>query len=172
MKRWRGKVHAGGWPDADMLPFGHIGIRAERGNDRASLLKHDEQYTLMSLWSIFRSPLMMGGDLPTSDAFTCELLTNAEVLAVDQQSDNGREIYRQGGTIVWTADDPKSGAKYVGIFNIEDSPQAVDLPWSKFGVPWAKPAVRDLWQHKDGGRVADVHLMLRPHANVLYRIVQ
>src|SRR6202167_2171485 len=83
MKAWQGKVHAGGWPDADMLPLGHIAIRGERGDDRASLLTHDEQYTLMSMWAIFRSPLMLGGDIPSSDAFTIKLLTNREVLDVN-----------------------------------------------------------------------------------------
>ena len=74
-----------------MLPLGHIGIRAERGDDRSSLLTHDEQYTLMSMWSIFRSPLMFGGDIPSSDAFTIDILTNPEVLDVNQHSENGRE---------------------------------------------------------------------------------
>ena len=111
MKTWEGKVHPGGWPDADMLPLGHIGIRAERGDDRASLLTHDEQHTLMSMWSIFRSPLMFGGDIPSSDAFTMELLTNPEVLEVNQHSDNGREAYHLGDTIAWTADAAGSGAE-------------------------------------------------------------
>ena len=172
MKNWQGKVHAGGWPDADMLPLGHIGIRAERGNDRPSLLTHDEQYTLMSLWSIFRSPLMMGGDLPTSDAFTYELLTNAEVLAVNQHSDNGRETYREGGTIAWTADAPGSAAKYVAVFNRGDTEQAIDLPWRKVGVNWTSATTRDLWQHKDEKGVAAIHITLRPHASVLYRVSQ
>jgi len=72
-----------------MLPLGHIGIRAKRGEDRASLFSHDEQYTLMTLWSIFRSPLMFGGDLPSSDAFTISLITNPEVLEVNQNSTDG-----------------------------------------------------------------------------------
>ena len=172
MKNWEGKVHAGGWPDADMLPLGHIGIRAERGNDRPSLLTHDEQYTLMSLWSIFRSPLMMGGDLPTSDAFTYELLTNAEVLAVNQHSKNGRESYREGATVAWTADVPGSGSKYVAIFNRGDTDKTVNLPWSKVGVDWSSPVIRDLWQHKDQNEVAAIHISLRPHASVLYKVSQ
>jgi alpha-galactosidase len=57
-------------PDANMLPLGHIGLRAERGDDRLSLLSHDEQTSLMTLLCIFRSPLMMGGDLTTLDPFT------------------------------------------------------------------------------------------------------
>jgi alpha-galactosidase len=172
MKLWQGKTHANGFPDADMLPLGHIGIRAERGDDRKSLLTEDEQYTLVSLWSIFRSPLMMGGDLPTSDAFTYGLLTNAEVLDVDQHSNNGREAYRDQNIIVWTADDPRSGVKYVGVFNVSDTPQKADLPWTKVGLPWKDPAVRDLWRHEDTGRIASLRVSLRPHASMLYKVSQ
>jgi len=172
MAQWQGKVHANGFPDADMLPLGHIGIRAERGDDRKSLLTQDEQYTLMSLWSIFRYPLMMGGDLPTSDSFTYGLLTNAEVLDVDQHSDNGREAYRDANIIVWTADDPRRGAKYVGVFNVGDAMQTVDLPWSRIGLPWEGAAVRDLWLHKDSGKATALTVALRPHASVLYRVSQ
>ncbi len=170
MKRWNGKSRANGFPDADMLPLGHIGIRAERGNDRKSLLTHDEQYTLMSLWSLFRSPLMMGGDLPTSDEFTYSLLTNREVLAVNQHSDNGHEVCREGTTIAWTADAPGGAAKYAGIFNTGDTQTTVDLPWSKLGIAYAKPALRDLWTHTDAGRTESVHITLRPHASVLWKV--
>ena len=170
MKQWQGKVHSNGFPDADMLPLGHIGIRAERGDDRKSLLTQDEQYTLISLWSIFRSPLMMGGDLPTSDLFTYGLLTNAEVLDVDQHSDNGHEAYRDTNIIVWTADDPKSGAKYVGVFNVGDAMQKIEMPWTKIGLSWEGPAVRDLWRHEDNGMMTSLKLSLRPHASVLYKV--
>jgi hypothetical protein len=170
MKQWQGMVHTNSFPDADMLPLGHIGIRAERGDNRKSLLTQDEQYTLMSLWSIFRSPLMMGGDLPTSDSFTYELLTNNEVLNVDQHSDNGHEAYRDTNIIVWTADDLKSGAKYVGVFNVGDAIQKIELPWAKIGLPWEDPAVRDLWRHEDNGRMTSLKLSLRPHASVLCKV--
>ena len=170
MKQWQGMVHANGFPDADMLPLGHIGIRAERGEDRKSLLTQDEQHTLMSLWSIFRSPLMMGGDLPTSDAFTYELLTDHEVLDVDQHSDHGREAYRDANIIVWTADDPKTGATYVGVFNVGEAMQKVELPWAKIGLSREDPAVRDLWRHEEMGRMTSLKISLRPHASVLYKV--
>ena len=170
MKTWEGKVHPGGWPDADMLPLGHIGIRAERGVDRASLLTHDEQHTLMSMWSIFRSPLMFGGDIPSSDALTMELLTNQEVLEVNQHSDNGREAYHQGDTIAWTADAPGSGAKYVTVSNIGDSPRAIHLPWKAIGLTAQKAGVRDLWTHKDLGTQANIDVTLEPHATALWKV--
>jgi alpha-galactosidase len=169
MKNWQGKVHPGSWPDADMLPLGHIGIRAERGDDRPSLLTHDEQYTLMSLWSIFRSPLMFGGDIASSDSFTIDILTNPEVLDVNQHSDNGRQSYREGTTVAWTADVPGSKSKYVAVFNIGDTAKDIDLPWASVGVTASKATVRDLWLHKDTRDVGSIHLSLRPHASILVK---
>jgi alpha-galactosidase len=170
MKAWEGKSHLGGWPDADMLPLGHIGIRAERGNDRASLLTHDEQYTLMSMWAIFRSPLMFGGDIPSSDAFTIGLLTNPEVLKVNQHSDNGRQVYRQGDTIIWIADDPGSRSKYLTVSNIGDTAKDVKLPWKSVGVSAHKVSERDLWIHKELGSSDTLQVSLRPHASMLLKL--
>jgi alpha-galactosidase len=170
MKNWEGKVHPNGWPDADMLPLGHIGIRAERGDDRPSLLTHDEQYTLMSLWSIFRSPLMLGGDIPSSDPFTIEILTNPEVLDVNQHSDNGRQSFREDSTVAWTADVPNSKSRYVAVFNIGDTAKDIDLPWASVGVTASKATVRDLWLHTDTKDIAKIHLSLRPHASMLFKV--
>jgi alpha-galactosidase len=170
MKNWEGTVHPNGWPDADMLPLGHIGIRAERGDDRASLLTHDEQYTLMSLWSIFRSPLMLGGDIPSSDSFTIEILTNSEVLDVNQHSDNGHQSFRDGSTVVWTADIPGSKSKYVALFNIGDTANDINLPWSSVEIAASKATVRDLWLHTDSKDVDAIHLSLRPHASILVKV--
>ncbi|WP_303310827.1 NPCBM/NEW2 domain-containing protein [Hymenobacter sp. BT730] len=118
--RWAPFIRAGAYPDADMLPLGRLGIRAERGDDRMTRFTRDEQYTLMSLWSIFRSPLMFGGDLPSNDAFTLSLLTNQEVLAVNRHSTNNRQLFRQDNLIAWTADDPATGDKFLALFNAQD----------------------------------------------------
>jgi hypothetical protein len=121
--RWAPHIGDGHFPDADMLPLGRIGIRAERGNDRMSGFTPDEQYTLMTLFAIFRSPLMFGGDLPSNDDFTLTLLTNKEVLAVNQTSSNNRQLFRENDLIAWTADDPKSGDIYLAVFNAQEQKQ-------------------------------------------------
>ncbi|UOQ77749.1 NPCBM/NEW2 domain-containing protein [Hymenobacter sp. 5516J-16] len=118
--RWAPYIRPGAYPDADMLPLGRIGIRAERGDDRMSRFTRDEQYTLMSLWSIFRSPLMFGGDLPSNDAFTLSLLTNKDVLAMHRSSTNNRQLFRKDNLIAWTADDPNTGDKFLALFNAQD----------------------------------------------------
>jgi hypothetical protein len=114
--KWAPYIAPGTWPDADMLPLGHLAIRGERGVDRQSLFTQDEQYTLMTLWSIFKSPLMFGGNLPDNSAFTKALITNEEVLDIHHYSVNNRQLYNNDDQIAWTADDPKTGDKYLALF--------------------------------------------------------
>jgi alpha-galactosidase len=122
------------------------------------------------MWSIFRFPLMFGGDIPSSDAFTMEILTNPEVLKVNQHSENGRESYRDGDTIAWTADIPGSTSKYVTVSNIGDTESAVHFPWKSVGINAKKVSVRDLWMHKDLGNSDALALSLPPHASVLLKV--
>jgi alpha-galactosidase len=124
--RWNPYRSTGAWPDGDMLPLGHIGIRAERGNPRMTAFTKDEQYTLMTLWSIFRSPLMFGGNLPDNDAFTLSLLNNNDVLNVLKNSTNNKQLFRHDDVVAWTADDPKTGDKYLALFNASDAKEAME----------------------------------------------
>src|ERR1035437_7819806 len=151
--RWNPYVKPGNWPDGDMLPLGHIGIRAERGDPRMSLLTHDEQRTLMTLWSIARSPLMFGGNLPDNDEFTLSLITNEEVLAVNQKASKSKELFTKENQVAWFAETAAemaaSPAKYLAVFNIGDTAdENIRVNWSDLGLP-AKCAVRDLWAKKD-----------------------
>jgi alpha-galactosidase len=119
-ERWIPYMGPGHWPDGDMLPLGRIGIRAERGDNRMSRLTRDEQYTLMSLFLICRSPLMFGGHLPDNDEFTERLITNEEALAVLQKSANNRLLLNDGEKIIWTADAPETGDRYAALFYSSD----------------------------------------------------
>jgi len=114
---FRGPGH---WPDADMIPIGNV--RAWQKTDNWTQLTHDEQYTLMTLWSIGRSPLIMGGNMPKNDAFTLSLMTNDEVIAVNQNSINNRQLYSNSNHIAWVADVPGSKDKYVALFNASPAP--------------------------------------------------
>ena len=106
----------------------------------------------MSLWSIFRSPLMFGGDLPSNDAFTLSLLTNREVLAINQHSRNNRELFVRDNLIAWTADAPRGRDKYLAIFNLNDGPQAaaINISLREIGLS-GNCRVRDLWQRESMG---------------------
>ena len=171
LEKWSRYTKPGGWPDADMLPLGRIGIRAERGDDRTTHFTRDEQRTLMSLWSIARSPLMFGGDLPSNDDFTLSLLTNDEVLAADQNGTRSRQLFQRGDQIVWTSDAAAPGGKYLAVFNVGDqAPLEIRVNWSELGLP-ATCAVRDLWEKKDLGRVKDGYTFKMPaHGSGLYRV--
>ena len=115
--KWAPHIAEGTWPDADMLPLGHISIRGERGADRQCQFTEDEQYTMMNLWTIFKSPLMFGGNLPDNTPEVNALLTNTDVLRMHHYSQNNRQVSSDNGRIVWAADDPETGDKYAALFN-------------------------------------------------------
>ena len=171
MSIWSGVGRPGAWPDADMLPLGRIGIRAERGENRASRFTSDEQRTLMSLWSVAQAPLMFGGDLPSNDDFTLSLLTNDEVLAVDQHGAHGGAFAEGGDSVVWTADAPAADRKYLAVFNVGDaSPIDIRVAWAALHLP-ARCVLRDLWDRKDIGVMPGGYTFhVAPHASGLYLV--
>jgi hypothetical protein len=168
---WAPYIEANHWPDADMLPLGRLRIRGYEDPERQTRFTAAEQRTLLTLWPIFRSPLMMGGDLPTLDAATLALLTNPEVLAVDQHSAHNHELFRSGNQVAWVADIPGSDDKYLAVFNLDDhAAAAVTVRWSELGLGH-KCQVRDLWAKQDLGTVADSFApKIEPHGAGLYRI--
>lgn len=177
--RWAPYIGNGHYPDADMLPLGRLSIRGERGDDRMTHFTKDEQYTVVTLWSIFRSPLIFGGDLPSCDAFTLSLLTNKEVLAVNQQSKNNKQLFNDNDRIAWIADDPKTGDKYLALFYAADKTAKGEAPadsvevavkLSQIGFS-GKCLVRDLWNHKNTGTFSgEFAPYIRRHGAALYRI--
>lgn len=170
---WAPYAGPGSWPDADMLPLGHIGIRAEVGTDRTSALTRQEQKTMLTLWCIARSPLMMGGDLPTTDPETIGLLTNPEVLAVLKDGDRPRQVYADGsGTIAWTSQDSAvPGRTFVAVFNTRDEAADVVLPWERLGL--TRPQrMRDLWRREDVTPRPDLATALGSHDAALFAVNQ
>jgi hypothetical protein len=171
--KWNAYVKPGNWPDGDMLPLGHIGIRAERGEPRMSLLTKEEQRTLMTLWSIARSPLMFGGHLPDNDDYTLSLITNDEVLAVNQKATSSKELFTRGSQVAWVAETPGSHAKYLAVFHTGDTVnEQIRIEWSDLGLS-AECSVRDLWARQDLGKVSGGKTFtVGPHASVFYRIAR
>jgi len=161
---YRGPGH---FPDGDMLPLGMVKL------NQPTKFTRDEQYTLMTLWSIARSPLIHGGDLTKTDDFTLSLLTNDEVLAVDQKSANNHELFNHDKLVAWVADVPGSADKYLAVFNAQDAPagaQAVRVTLADAGFTGAV-RVRDLWLNKDLVEVkGEFAPIINPHGAGLYRI--
>ncbi len=151
---WSPYVRAGSWPDADMLPVGQLAVRsAEHGiGERWTRLSRPEQVTMMTLWCIFRSPLMVSCDLPANDEWTLDLLTNNEVLDVARQSSHARQLRREGNLIVWQADGGAGGFGFLAVFNIGWSAAPFIVPLALAGLPDAV-RLRDLWSHEDLGTV-------------------
>ena len=158
------------WPDADMLPFGRLRVTSAEGGGAPSKFTPDEQQTVMTLWSIFRSPLVFGGDLPSNDAATTALITNDEVLTVNQHSHGGHEALARGLIRAWVAEGEQSGERYVAVFNLDDATQQVTIAWSDLGLPATAKEARDLWSHKPVAASNGIQVDLRPHASALYEV--
>jgi alpha-galactosidase len=165
---WEEFAGPGHWPDADMLPLGYLGPHPGWGDPRTSRLTHDEVRTLMTLWSIGKSPLFIGTNLLRMDAFTESALTNPEVLAVDQYSDYGHPILNKNNAIVWMASAPEHHGDYIAIFNLADTPQTLTYTWQDLGIGYGKCPVRDLWKRDEIGSSNQISVTLPPHGAGLY----
>lgn len=165
LENWSRYRRPGAWPDADMLPLGRLAL-----GQRDTKFTPAEQQTLMTLWSIARSPLIMGGDLRHLDAPTLALLTNREVLAVNQASRDNRPHFMADNTPIWSARDEATGDFYVALFNTGSKPTTASLPLAQIGIT-GTVRLRDLWAKADAGTATGrVSARLEPHASVLYRL--
>jgi alpha-galactosidase len=170
-EKWSEHVGAGHWPDCDMLPLGHIGLRSVDGGggDRWTRFTKDEQVTMMTLWAIFRSPLMFGGELRDNDEWTLSLLTNKEVLEVNQNSHSNRLIDRNGDKIVWAAKNDE-GHTYIALFNAGEEKAVMKVSLDQLGLSKGLQA-RDLWKHEEMGLVTDdIEQTLAPHSSILLKL--
>jgi alpha-galactosidase len=166
LEHWNAFRIPGAWPDADMLPLGIVDM-----GRRATRFTRDEQRTVMTLWSIARSPLMFGGDMTRMDDFTLSLLSNDEVLAVNQQSRENRPLFDRDRLVAWVASPPGSPDRYAALFNRTDAPAAVSVSLAEIGVA-GSAKVRDLWAHTDAVvHSPDFAPVLPPHGAGLYRII-
>jgi alpha-galactosidase len=168
--KWAQFSGPGHWPDADMLPLGRLEPVAGWENPRATRLTHDEQRTQLTLWSIFRSPLMMGGNLTLCDQWTESLLTNPEVIAVDQHSRGNRPVLQTSKMAVWYANTVSDEEYYLAIFNLSDFVLSSEISWTDAGLPGGKHSLRDLWEHKNLGPSDLLKFKLAPHASALYKV--
>jgi len=149
-KHWE-YARPGAWNDPDYILIGWIG--ADHGKSfKQTTLTANEQYSYMSMWSLMASPLIFSGDMTKLDAFTLNVLCNAEVIAVDQDP-LGRQakILRQSDGELVLVKDLEDGSKAVGLFNLGDQPAKLAISWSDLGIS-GKQHVRDLWRQKELGK--------------------
>lgn len=168
---WYPYIAPGTWPDCDMIPLGRISIRGERGGDRMTRLTPDEQYSLMTLFTIFRSPLMFGGDMPSNDEFTQMILTNEKVLKMHREGSKVRQIFRQNGKVAITSTNSVTGEVYLALFNIsDDTTQEIAVDIRKIGLD-GQFIVTDMWADREIRMVTDTFAnVFAPHQSGLYKI--
>ena len=147
-EKWRTFAGPGHWNDPDMLVVGHVGWGPKL---HPSHLTPSEQYTHLTLWSLLSAPLLIGCDLEQLDEFTLNLLTNDEVLEVDQDPRGEQAAQIVGGSRiqVW-AKTLEDGSHAVGLFNFSDTAQTVSVTWTQLGLNGPQQ-VRDLWRQEDRG---------------------
>lgn len=145
-KTWCIHTGAGNWPDADMLPVGAI----RQCDDPANWTRFtdDELYTMMTLWSIFRSPLMIGGEMTKFDDFTLSLLTNEAILGMHKNARHAHEVWRKkrkdSETILWAAAHASKLGTYAALFNAGDEDNTVTLDFGDLELCGMK-TVTNLW---------------------------
>ncbi len=147
-EKWAALGGPGHWNDPDMLVVGYVGW----GDPHPTRLTPDEQYTHLTLWCLLSAPLLLGCDLEKLDDFTLNLLTNDEVLAVDQDA-LGRQATcaSRAGELLVYAKDLADHSKAVGLFNLGQTKATVTALWPELQLA-GKQAVRDLWRQKDLGQ--------------------
>ena len=139
---WASRTRPGAWPDADMLPFGELRPFPDVGpGPRHTRLTLTEQRTMLTLWSMARSPLILGANLTLLDQPTLELITDRDLLHVDQQATASREALHEGELIAWTADLPND-RHAVAVFNLGDSPLIVNKNLTDLGLSREAQVVR------------------------------
>jgi len=141
----------GAWNDPDYILIGWVGDAHGMGVGKETTLTPNEQYSYMSLWSLMAAPLIFSGDMAKLDAFTLNVLCNAEVIAVDQDplGKQGRIIRQSRGDFVLSKE-LEDGSRAVGIFNLGERPATLSVTWAELGLS-GKQQARDLWRQKDLG---------------------
>ncbi|MBP1585510.1 MAG: glycoside hydrolase family 27 protein [Lachnospiraceae bacterium] len=145
-EKWSIHAGAGHYPDADMLPIGPIKQDYDKNNK--TKFTGDEQITMMTLWGIMRSPLMIGGEMTGFDDFTMKLITNEAVLRMHANSRNARQIFRRDidgkEYILWTADDSEGG-KYIAAFNVSEEDGVLGFDMAELESISAGSDAKELW---------------------------
>ena len=167
-EEWQGVRGVGSYPDCDMLPIGRISklCSYHGAQNRMSNFTHDEHYTLMTLWGIFGSPLMIGGNMPENDDFTLSLLNNAEYMNMHRTVKNSRMLCRNEenskGYIIWDGENEDS--RFVALFNTDENPITINTA-EKINI--SVDGSYDIWQKCT---VSENNITVQPHGARLLKL--
>lgn len=172
-EKWQDHVRPGCYPDCDMLPLGKVGKHF--GHERDTLFTKEEQKTMMTLWCIFGSPLMLGAELTMLDDWTLSLLQKEELLRLENGAFCSKQVLRDDEKCVWASVDPKTGECYLALFNFKDEVQEISLPYADCTAmfpagyfPERMPAMKEVWSGEEYRICADtVSGSVMPHGALL-----
>lgn len=169
---WQNHVSEGCYPDCDMIPVGFVGKGFNQ--ERETSFTKDEQITLMTLWCIFRSPLMLGAELTRLDKWTKELLTNQKVLRLLSASQGAKQILRDDKKAIWVSEDTEENAWYLALFNFEETESIISVDeeelrdYNLIGKAYEELWTKELRINEGKEFIAQVP----SHGAKLYRIVK
>jgi len=170
-KQWEHIGGPGHWPDCDMLQIGKLSKRGPVGKERYSRFTEDELYTHITFWSIYKSPLMIGCNLPENRELELKLLTNDEVLAVNQQGISPTQVLKTDSSLIWTSYAPNGKDVYIAMFNIGDKAADIAFDFKSLKLKGKLP-VRDLWKKADLGVFKDKFSQkINAHGSLLLKIL-
>jgi hypothetical protein len=174
LAKWARFAKPGNWPDADMLPWGSLTPHPGWGQPRQSRISQDEERTQFTLWAISRSPLILGANLTKLDDFTRSLITNKEVIAIDQTAVSSAEIPGDSADSarlrIWSATTGGSQPKrYLAIFNLQESALQRDIAWPH-SLAGSAHAVYDIWGQRKVAAAQALHVEIPSHGCALFRV--
>lgn len=163
-EKWQPHVKEGCWPDCDMLPIGRISKNSAYigDKDRYCALTNDEQKTMFTLWCIFRSPLILGGELRENRECDEEIIMNKDIIDLDRFSSQNRQLYKNSKEAVWACCD-KDGNDVVAIFNLSDEEREIRFDLDSYDIK-NKGTLYDLWtkeKTEEKGNV--ISKKIKPH---------
>jgi len=173
--KWVPYVKPGNWPDADMLPEGWLGPHPGMGEPRQSRLTRDEQQSEFTLWAITRSPLILGANLTKLDDFTRSLMTNKEVLEINQKAWESKPVKDLPAGFenvrVWEASEEAfvDPPEFVALFNLDDKPVTLHFMWKQICQMCASDGARNLYDGRQLKASDPVKVTLSAHGSTIFR---
>ena len=168
-EKWCTHSGPGHWPDADMLPVGALRQCYDGSENEWTHFTEDELVTMMSLWCMMRSPLMLGGELTKNDEFSYKLMTNKDVLDIEKLTHCAHQLYRTEDEIAWIAPRKDGNGVYVALFNISDKKKTVSFSPDKYDIENYSSA-KELWSGKKIKLSDEINVKINKHGAVIINI--
>ncbi len=170
-EKWAPYTDIGHYPDADMLPIG--AIKQDYSPDNRTAFSYNEQKTMMTLWSIFRSPLMIGAEMTKLDDLTLGLITNADIIAMNKDSRHAHQVWRkeiQGSEVILWAAECDKGGRYAALFNLSENETELTIPLSNLMMD-GNASVKDIWSGECTEDTNELAVKLPAHGVAAYMIL-